>query len=88
MQENIDVRMSNYMAILSNNEVRANLNLTGEQIFAMENALKIYFSSTALKYIEDYNREQEQAKANAEFDSYLDNGHPKLDPSEPQFKVF
>ncbi len=52
MSENIDVRMSNYLAIVSNPELRKQFDM--QTIMAMEKALVIYTSTTAIKYIEEY----------------------------------
>ena len=62
MNENIDVRMSNYLTILSNPELKKEFGM--ETVMAMEKALVIYTSTTAIKYVEEYEskRQKEESK--------------------------
>ena len=76
MQENIDLMMSNYLSILANENLQKMMGLTQEQLYAMKEALKIYVSTTTVKYVGDFRNLQAQ--------SY--DEHPKLDSSGP--KVF
>ena len=52
MNENIDVRMSNYLAILGNPEMSRNFEPA--VIHAMEKAVAIYTATTSKAYIEEY----------------------------------
>ena len=56
MNENIDVRMSNYLAILSNQELCKNFDPS--VVRNMESAVAIYAATTSKKYVENYNNEQ------------------------------
>ena len=66
MNENLDVRMSNYLAILSNPNIQKNFD--SNTILAMQEALAIYTATTAVKYVQDYkekvrqSQEQQQAQ--------------------------
>ncbi len=56
MNENIDVRISNYLKILSNPELVGLLD--NEIIQVMKEAVAIYVATTAPKYIQDYRKQQ------------------------------
>ena len=76
MNENIDIRMSNYITILSNPEMRKKF--TDEAIRAMEESVVIYGSTTAVKYVNNYHSEREKNKREEELAS---DKHEKLDVS-------
>ena len=61
MSENIDLRMQNYLTILSNPELKKEFDV--ETIMAMKKALVIYTSKTAVKYVEEYKKQQEAEQA-------------------------
>ena len=52
MNENIDVRMSNFLKIVSDPEIRKQFDW--QTVMQMEKALVIYASTTAEKYVQDY----------------------------------
>lgn len=79
--ENIDLKISNYLNILSNQELK--MNLDENTIDLLVRSVKIYALTTAKNYIEEYIKQKEEEKTNKEFDSYIDNLHPKLEPIEP-----
>ncbi len=54
MNENIDIRIQNYLTILTNPELRKIVDK--EAFFAMQKAVAIYSSSTAANYIEEYKK--------------------------------
>ena len=64
--ENIDVRMANYIAILSNPEMVKNFDQS--VIRYMETALNTYVSTTAIDYVNNYKQEMtaRQAKEDTE----------------------
>ena len=55
--ENIDVRMSNYLAILSNQELCRNFDPS--VVRNIKRAVAIYAATTAQKYVENYDNEQQ-----------------------------
>ena len=57
MNDNIDIRMSNYLAILGNPKI--SMNFEPEVIHAMEKAVAIYAATTSKEYLEEYKRQQE-----------------------------
>lgn len=65
MNENIDVRMSNYLTILSNPELKKEFGM--ETVMAMEKALVIYTSTTAIKYVEEYEASKQKENDQKEF---------------------
>lgn len=65
MNENIDVRMSNYLTILSNPELKKEFGM--ETVMAMEKALVIYTSTTAIKYVEEYEARKQNENDQKEF---------------------
>ena len=65
MNENIDVRMSNYLTILSNPELKKEFGM--ETVMAMEKALVIYTSTTAIKYVEEYEARKQNENDQNEF---------------------
>ena len=65
MNENIDVRMSNYLTILGNQELRKNFD--SEVIRAMETAVAIYTAKTARDYIDNYKNNQKIEETNKLF---------------------
>ena len=65
MNENIDVRMSNYLNILSNPELKRNFD--NQAILAMQEAVAIYVATTASKYVQDYRKQQESEKIKNSF---------------------
>ena len=65
MNENIDVRMSNYITILSNPELKKEFDL--QTVMAMEKALVIYTSTTAAKYVDDYQKQQDTEQVKKSF---------------------
>ncbi len=52
MNENIDIIMSNYLAILGNPELRKNFDPS--VIHAMESVIAIYTAKTSKAYLEEY----------------------------------
>jgi len=69
MNENIDIRMSNYLTILSNPMLKQQFD--GKVIYAMEQALVIYTATTANKYVDDYRQTHEHEQQNQESNSIL-----------------
>ena len=65
MNENIDVRMSNYLTILSNPALKKEFGM--ETVMAMEKALVIYTSTTAIKYVEEYEARKQKENDQKEF---------------------
>ena len=57
MNDNIDIMISNYLTILGNPELRQKID--GSTLRAMETAVAIYTSTTAVKYINTYQKKQE-----------------------------
>lgn len=66
---NIDVRMSNYIAILSNQELRKNI--VPSVVQDMENALAIYVAATSKKIINDFNERQRVMESEKKVTSML-----------------
>ncbi len=61
MEENIDIRMANYLAIIGNTEMRKNFEPS--VIHALEKSVAIYAATTSKVYLEEYKRKQDaQAK--------------------------
>ena len=56
MNENIDIRMGNYLAILSNPQMSANFD--PETISVIQRAVSIYVSKTAKAYVEAHDAAQ------------------------------
>ena len=54
--ENIDVRMSNFLAILSNQELCRKFDPS--VVRNMESAVAIYAATTSKKYVENFNKER------------------------------
>lgn len=84
MNENIDVRMSNYITLLSHPELTISAKFNSKTILAMEKALMIYASTTANKYVDNYQKEQESLKLQQQFNGNV--SHDKLEPTEPSFQ--
>lgn len=66
---NIDVRMSNYLAILSNQGLRGKINSSVAQ--DMETALAIYAATTSRKFIDDFNRQKSVMESEKNVSSML-----------------
>lgn len=54
--ENIDIRMSNYLNILAHQELRNAL--VPEVISLMEQAVSIYATTTSKEYVDEFKRKQ------------------------------
>lgn len=67
MNDNIDIMMSNYLTILGNPELRQKID--GATLRAMETAIAIYTSTTAVKYINTYQKKQENDRNKIDKDS-------------------
>ena len=63
MEENIDVRISNYLTILGNGELRKNIDPA--VVRNMEDAVAYYAAVTSKKIAEEY-RKQQQAEESRE----------------------
>ena len=61
MNENLDIRMQNYLTILSNPELKKEFDL--QTVMAMEKAVVIYTSTTATKYVDEYQKQQDVKKS-------------------------
>ena len=64
MQENIDVRMANYLTILSNKDLASKF--YGNDVRAMEDALALYVKLTARSYVESVRQSQERQQTKEE----------------------
>ncbi len=73
MQENLDVRMNNYLTILGNPSLSRNFD--PNVLRTMEQAVAIYVSKTSKEYVAAYeNKEKETLRGNVlELDGLLDD---------------
>ena len=60
MNENIDVRISNYLTILGNQELRNKID--SNIVRAMESAVAIYTATTTRRYLDEYRSHQEESE--------------------------
>ena len=81
MYENIDIRMSNFINILFNPELKRKM--PQQAILAMQEAISIYSSTTAIEYVNKYKKQQELNKLSNERE---DKNYSKLEPSVPVFR--
>lgn len=66
MGENIDVRMENYMKLLTNAEFCKFLQLDEETMMAMKQSVAIYAATTSKKFVDDYNKAMKQQETQEE----------------------
>ena len=59
--ENIDIRMSNYITILSNPNAFPPTMFDKDTLIGMKRAVAVYLATTSKKYLEDFTKQQRQA---------------------------
>ena len=65
--ENIDVRMSNFLTILGNQNLSKNFDPV--VVRNMERAVAIYAATTSQKYVEDYAKQQKATETKEQVNS-------------------